>query len=377
MDPRKFNLKKRKADRRDYSHAKSVKLGADPLQDELLFLTPILDQGSAAHCTAYSAVSIRQSETSRVYDPEGQWQEELEMGATEEGTDLQTQLATGVDKGFTFQNSSSRGDNASAYFWITKNNGLDIFDSMRRAIQDMKRPLTAGIMWKNEWDNMSGGIIKDTGQTNLGGHAVKIAGWKQINGIPYLVIQNSWGVSMGDNGLFYFPREVANVVFGSYGIGYWSDDPTQKIKKLGFLNALLVNLYNLYVKLWYQTRAYPPPLIWSDPVSARHSVRVICDSEGLDWNTKNVLTACVEVESNFNPQAVHPNKDKDGNVWSTDWGICQVNDYWNIGEGKPFPSTDYVLQNPEACIRWMCQMFKAGKMGLWASYSSGIYKKYL
>lgn len=125
----------------------------------------------------------------------------------------------------------------------------------------------------------------------------------------------------------------------------------------------------------------PPPAqsqyVWTDPVSARHAVRQLCDAMGLPVALKNDLCACVAVESNFNPKAVHYNKDVNGKIWSADWGIVQVNDYFHIGKGKDFPSVDYVLNNPENCVRWMAKLFLENKQSMWSSYSTGEYKKYL
>lgn len=130
------------------------------------------------------------------------------------------------------------------------------------------------------------------------------------------------------------------------------------------------------------------PLVWTDPVSAKHAVRVICDLEGLPvtptfnvngtlYLLKDVLCACVQVESAFLIDAVHFNRDPRGNVISTDYGICQINDYWNIGPNKPFSSSQYVLANPQECVEWMAKKFLAGQQTLWASFTSGLYKKYL
>lgn len=122
---------------------------------------------------------------------------------------------------------------------------------------------------------------------------------------------------------------------------------------------------------------------WSARSNARHNVRAICDLVGLTLEQKNILTACVDDESGFltNPR---PNRNKlsNGTIWSTDWGIVQVNDYWNIGPYKPFPSVQYVLDNPAACVRWMAEYYKTnGNLGVgssgWASYTSGVYKNYL
>ena len=119
------------------------------------------------------------------------------------------------------------------------------------------------------------------------------------------------------------------------------------------------------------------PLVWTDPASARHAVRVVCDLMGLTAQMKDILCACVEVESNFNPLAVHYNRDTEGNILSIDYGIAQINSYWNIGTDKPFPSSEYVLQNPQICIQFMCDMFLQGHENLWCSYTSGLYNKYL
>lgn len=64
-----------------------------------------------------------------------------------------------------------------------------------------------------------------------------------------------------------------------------------------------------------------------------------------------------------------------GKVVSTDWGICQINDYYHSGPNNP--SATYVVANPDAAVRYMARMFKAGKAGLWVSFSSGAYKQWL
>jgi len=119
---------------------------------------------------------------------------------------------------------------------------------------------------------------------------------------------------------------------------------------------------------------------WTSKKANFHNVRVICDQEGLTLVQKNTLCACVYQESRFltNPT---PNKNRDpetGEVWSTDYGIVQVNDHYNIGPGMPFPSVQYVLDNPEACVRWMAKHLKrTSGLSLWASWTSGVYREWL
>jgi len=117
-------------------------------------------------------------------------------------------------------------------------------------------------------------------------------------------------------------------------------------------------------------------LAWETPEKARHSVRVICDEEGLTVEQKNTLCATVGAESGWKPRAINKNV-RDGIVKSIDYGICQINDYWHIGPTKYFKSPEEVLSNPEKCIRWMCKMWKAEKRNLLAAYNNGSYKRYL
>lgn len=122
-----------------------------------------------------------------------------------------------------------------------------------------------------------------------------------------------------------------------------------------------------------------PVLLWDTPAHAYHSTRVICDNVGLTYEQKNILCQCVMQESGFltNPR---PNQNKDpktGKVWSTDWGIVQVNDHYNIGPNKAFPSVQYVLDNPDKCIEWMAKIYKeTGALKPWVSYTSGVYKRW-
>ncbi len=125
----------------------------------------------------------------------------------------------------------------------------------------------------------------------------------------------------------------------------------------------------------------PPPveiLLWDTPKEAWHSTRVLCDRADLTYTQKNTLCACVYQESRFlrNPK---PNKNiRDGVVWSTDFGIVQVNDYFHIGIGKKFPSVQYVLDNPQKCIQWMIDTYRTtGKLQPWSSWVSGVYKQWL
>lgn len=116
---------------------------------------------------------------------------------------------------------------------------------------------------------------------------------------------------------------------------------------------------------------------WDSQKHNWHNVRVICDKMGLTYNEKNVICACIYQESWFTTEAVNRNRNKQGKIMSTDWGIVQINDYWHIGKNKSFPSVDYVINNPDECVKWMVKMYLNGRLSMWVSYSSGAYVRWL
>jgi hypothetical protein len=117
---------------------------------------------------------------------------------------------------------------------------------------------------------------------------------------------------------------------------------------------------------------------WDSPAHNWHNVRVLCDKRGLPVGQKDLICACVFQESQFNNHAIHENKDNQtGQLWSTDWGIVQVNDFYHCGPGKEFPSAAYVVANPEAAVDWMITMYLNGRLSAWASYSTGAYRQWL
>lgn len=116
---------------------------------------------------------------------------------------------------------------------------------------------------------------------------------------------------------------------------------------------------------------------WIQPSNAYHNVRVLCDLAGLTLAEKNLICACIYQESRFNNAAVCRNKNSLGQLTSSDWGVCQVNDHYHIGPTLDFPSVEYVLDNPGSVVNWMIKMYQAGKLTMWVSFSSGAYRQWL
>lgn len=91
----------------------------------------------------------------------------------------------------------------------------DAFDSFRSTLylhRTERRGIIFGLYWRPEWTSVPGGIIFDSNYASPEGfpHCVLLVGQTIIKGIPYIILQNSWGQSAGDHGFYYFPRSVIN-----------------------------------------------------------------------------------------------------------------------------------------------------------------------
>jgi C1A family cysteine protease len=61
--------------------------------------------------------------------------------------------------------------------------------------------------------------LPSPGQQSIGGHAVDVIGYKQINGQDYYEIRNSWGKKWGDHGHFWMP--AAYILNPSLASDFW------------------------------------------------------------------------------------------------------------------------------------------------------------
>lgn len=119
-----------------------------------------------------------------------------------------------------------------------------------------------------------------------------------------------------------------------------------------------------------------PKYVWDSPEASKHSFRVICDEEGLNWGEKNLLCAVLMAESGFKMSAVNENRNAKGEVTSRDWGIYQFNDYWYI-EKMHLITIEQAKNDPEFGARLFIKRYKAGFLKDWVGYISGAYKLYL
>lgn len=355
------------------------------------------------------------------------------------GRDMRVVMQALIDAELLVTQEGTKGPKRLAYFNCYGASKIDDFDAVRLALyvnQSEKRGVWVGSWWfpdfanHQEWQPdgtvtstpLTDGIlaIPRNWSTNVAAlHAHLVTGWRTINGVVYLESLSWQGMQYGDKGKVYFSRELYNALMkqpwtGAFTItkykGADSPVPVGLQAIADHIAYFIRNLFNIILPSpspvmptpvilppapvtpapVTPTPTTPPPAVskynFDTPQNARHSFRVICDEQGLThatqtihgkvYRVKDILCACIDQESQFKNTAVGRNV-KNGKLVSTDWGICQINDYYHCGPGKEFPSAQYVVAHPEDAVRFMIRMYKAGKLNMWVSYSSGAYEKYL
>jgi hypothetical protein len=219
----------------------------------------IKEQYDSDMCVAFAACAVSEDQEDVVLGPEwffsqikkiiGDWRSW--------GVDLRSACKAAVNVGFIkneFQNYNLQNkdrdflanwenwqeelkNNASLYrkksYFSIDNLGKDTFDSFRIALwqhKNEKCSILTGAIWEKEWTQAEGGIIPKDPGTKLFGHALKIFGQKNIGDELYLMAQLSNGTDIGDNGIFYFSREVINRSFTN-GAFMFIDIDSSKVKK--------------------------------------------------------------------------------------------------------------------------------------------------
>lgn len=126
----------------------------------------------------------------------------------------------------------------------------DIFDDIRSALhlhRTERQAVTFGLNWHFEWTHAPGGVIPEGMPTSQGeGHNMAIIGQRNINGKMYLVFQQTWGDTAGDNGLYYFPRSIVDQAYlQGYGAFIFSRLDGSGMTSSSFLGSLLAMLKSL------------------------------------------------------------------------------------------------------------------------------------
>jgi len=128
----------------------------------------------------------------------------------------------------------------------------DTFDNVRLALwegRSKKQSVLTGCKWRPEWLSAPGGIIPKEYSDRGFGHAFKIFGQKPIGNTMYLMCQLSSGDRVGDKGIFYMPREVANREL-TYGCFQFRDLDPKVAKKIQSSTGTLKDYPGTRFLLW-------------------------------------------------------------------------------------------------------------------------------
>lgn len=259
----------------DYSHHKTF--GATPvdqLPDEYLLVSTILDQGTTNECTAFASCAIQESQHGIQFDPQWFFEQEgvVNGSVSPDGYDMRVTMDTGVKIGFKpLAGGSPEYYKEGGYYSLIPGffSSVDLFDSIRQAMwqaKDEKKCANLGVLWMNDWIPTTI-IDSNTPRTSpLSLHAIKCAGWTTRSGIPYLVIQNSWGAGRGEGGLYLFSRDQINKWFRE-GAYIWRTPQEQvDIQRENAILVLLRQVLILISNLISQTPAPVPPVKPTEPV---------------------------------------------------------------------------------------------------------------
>lgn len=154
--------------------------------------------------------------------------------------------------------AQAQNNRITAYLGVDE--PYDTFDDIRWALFKAYHPTTqtgavvhAFGRWYDEWTNPRKGIVPTTYSAFAGWHAYLLIDWTVIDGIEYLVAQNSYGTDVGDRGFLYFPREVINREFSIWGAAL--KIPTGALTKeqieLAKQETTLGRIQRLILDYWY------------------------------------------------------------------------------------------------------------------------------
>lgn len=125
------------------------------------------------------------------------------------------------------------GRRAKSYVFVRPTQGMDAFDTIAATqyfwlLKGEKRAIPFGTFW--DWSLNDYVIEKWTGRGN--GHAMSYRGKLTLNGVAYLVVQQNYGTSAGQNGLHLFSRGVVNASEAIFGAGMFTSFTPDELRTM-------------------------------------------------------------------------------------------------------------------------------------------------
>lgn len=399
---RNTGLRPGKSDRRDLSHYKkfgAVSLASLPVDGLHRPEPPLRDQDGTFECTGYTATAMRQAKFGIAFSPDWFVAQEAKIDGFNgifTGSSLRTQGKVIKNVGCLPQSlapHSWQKDGANyvanpkvwdekligeakkyrANGFLSTDGPYDPYDNIRVSLfmhDTDKEGVTAGVKWSPEWNNVEhNGIVNMPSSSDFFPHNVRFYDWTEQG----LVTEAHIGK------VIVLPREVVNkYVYRNEGPYVFVDDidiEATKAEQWGLLEKIKNWLIQIQAWLFVRQLNVPVPQIVipdqhlpekaPEVETPQQMVLRVCKEENMGEILTDQIYRTVQCESNFYSHAKRENKGENGKVLSTDWGICQYNDYYYIGPEKPIPSIDVALNDPEFCVRVMCRMFKQGRARDW------------
>ena len=248
IDNLKFGLIPDKKDDRDYIKKLPLKIGVSPKTFSLRKYVPggILNQKNTNACTGYAAANAMNILINRMLELTSKesnykfkkvsplWlyyyarKYDFSLTTKDEGGTLRAVVQAMKDPGAVVIDSMDENYSPtqeppnnlynlpkykiSSYLRIEKNK--DTIETIQRCLDIEHLPVLCGIKLY-EYSVMdaylNGGILKYNDRTMnrcLGGHALCIIGYRQIDNEIYFEVVNCWGSLSGDSGFYYFPAKI-------------------------------------------------------------------------------------------------------------------------------------------------------------------------
>lgn len=213
----------------------------------------VKNQGTALSCTKQTTELAAEYQDGEEMDAERAWEELKKVlgDPNPQGAQPRAAMSLNVKTGsWPVKGGGPDQYRKAAYIKIPII--ADYFDSIRAALfngKDKNQIVMAFGTWYNEWGKK---FIPLTYSQMSGWHAYTFIDFDTVDGVEYLIAQNSYGNAIGDGGRHYFPREVVNREFSKWGTGlYIFQDLTPEQIALAKQDTVFGKIQRAIIQAWW------------------------------------------------------------------------------------------------------------------------------
>ncbi len=252
-------VQKVRPDQRDLSHHRTFgAIVSFPDEYNVDAGFPIHDQnaeGMPNGCTGVTQSGICADQDKVAYKPQFTYFKTQLMEGTEGqdvGCDIRDSLKSTIVYGVQAVNETTDLEATThrrgAYYSVESVG--DMFDGIRSALLK-SGSVSMATAWFQEFESTQIGVISDifVGAPSSY-HNWRVCGWKQINGVPYLIGETHQGINYGDMGFAYFSRATINKLLDMSGTGAFVLD-----KKVDNPANIQLSIYEVILSYLLRIRA--------------------------------------------------------------------------------------------------------------------------